>query len=123
MAYERWQRRNSYGARTRRCRGDQVSVLRGSPPEPGIDGAVRRESMETPSQFAGSDNPRTGPNWYERHILPYVIDVACGIKPVRRQREKVVPLAQGQVLEIGIGTGLNLEHYDRARIQKIIGLD
>jgi len=66
--------------------------------------------------------PRAG-NWYEQHALPYLIDFACGIKPVRRQRRKVVPLAQGQVLEIGIGTGLNLEYYDKSRIQKIVGLD
>jgi ubiquinone/menaquinone biosynthesis C-methylase UbiE len=63
------------------------------------------------------------PGWYDRHVLPYLIDFACGIKPVRRQRRKVVPQAQGRVLEIGIGTGLNLEHYDRARIEKVIGLD
>jgi ubiquinone/menaquinone biosynthesis C-methylase UbiE len=62
-------------------------------------------------------------SWYERHVLPYLIDVACGIKPVRLQRHKVVPLAQGHVLEIGIGTGLNLEHYDKAKIKKIVGLD
>lgn len=42
---------------------------------------------------------------------------------MRRQREKVVPLAQGRVLEIGIGTGLNLEHYDKAKIREIVGLD
>lgn len=63
------------------------------------------------------------PNWYERHVLPYLIDLACGIKPVGRQRQKVVPLAQGRVLEIGIGTGLNLAYYDKARIEKIVGLD
>lgn len=62
-------------------------------------------------------------SWYEKHLLPYVIDLACGIKPVRLQREKVVPLAQGKVLEIGIGTGLNLEHYDKAKIEKVVGLD
>jgi ubiquinone/menaquinone biosynthesis C-methylase UbiE len=62
-------------------------------------------------------------NWYERNLLPYVIDLACGINPVRKQREKVVPLAHGDVLEIGIGTGLNFEHYDKARVRKIIGLD
>jgi ubiquinone/menaquinone biosynthesis C-methylase UbiE len=61
--------------------------------------------------------------WYERHLLPYLIDVACGIKAVRRQRRKVVPLARGQVLEIGIGTGLNLEHYDKAKVKHIVGLD
>ena len=62
-------------------------------------------------------------NWYERHVLPYVIDIACGVKPVRRQREKVVPLAEGCVLEVGIGTGLNLAHYDKARVRRIVGLD
>ena len=40
-------------------------------------------------------------SWYDRHVLPYVIDLACGIKPVRRQRQKVVPLAQGRVLAQG----------------------
>jgi len=64
-----------------------------------------------------------GPNWYERHLLPYLIDLACGVKPVRKQRQKVVPLAHGRVLEIGIGTGLNLPHYDKAKIGRIVGLD
>lgn len=62
-------------------------------------------------------------NWYERHILPYLIDLACGIGPIRRQREKVVPLAAGRVLEVGIGTGLNAPHYDKSRVGKITGLD
>lgn len=62
-------------------------------------------------------------NWYERHLLPWLADLACGVGPVRRQREKVVPLARGRVLEVGIGTGLNLAHYDKARIAVVIGLD
>ena len=62
-------------------------------------------------------------NWYERHILPYLIDMACGIGPVKKQREKIVPLAAGRVLEIGIGTGLNLPHYDAHRVDRVIGLD
>jgi ubiquinone/menaquinone biosynthesis C-methylase UbiE len=62
-------------------------------------------------------------DWYEKHILPYLLDKACGIDPVSRQRQKVVPLAEGRVLEIGIGTGLNLPHYDHARVRQIIGLD
>jgi ubiquinone/menaquinone biosynthesis C-methylase UbiE len=62
-------------------------------------------------------------SWYDRHILPYLLDIACGLKPVRRQREKVVPLAEGRVLEVGIGTGLNMRHYDKSRVTKIIGLD
>ena len=62
-------------------------------------------------------------NWYDRNILPYLIDFACGIKPVRRQRDKVVPLAQGRVLEVGIGTGRNMPFYDRSKVQRIVGLD
>ena len=62
-------------------------------------------------------------NWYERHVLPRLINFACGMKPVRRQRQKVIPKAQGRVLEIGIGTGLNMPFYDRARVSSIVGVD
>ena len=63
------------------------------------------------------------PNWYERHLLPWLLDLACGIGPFTRQRSKVVPLASGRVLEIGIGTGLNLGHYDKTRVAQVVGLD
>ncbi|HXG28846.1 MAG TPA: class I SAM-dependent methyltransferase [Nevskiales bacterium] len=62
-------------------------------------------------------------NWYDRHILPYLIDLACGLKAVNRQRAKVVPRAQGRVLEVGIGTGLNIPHYDKTRVHGIVGVD
>lgn len=61
--------------------------------------------------------------FYESHILPRFINCACGAKPIMKQREKVVPLARGTVLEIGIGTGLNLPYYDPARVERLIGLD
>jgi ubiquinone/menaquinone biosynthesis C-methylase UbiE len=60
---------------------------------------------------------------YEKHIVPHIINCACGSKPIRYQRKKVVPLAEGTVLEIGIGTGLNLPYYDAAKVKKVIGLD
>ena len=62
-------------------------------------------------------------SWYDRHILPYLVDLACGVKPVRRQRAKVVPLAQGRVLEVGMGSGLNMPYYDTSRVAAIVGLD
>ena len=61
--------------------------------------------------------------FYDRHILPKVLNWSCGTKPVRRQRQKVVPLAEGRVLEIGIGSGLNLPYYDPAKVERVIGLD
>lgn len=61
--------------------------------------------------------------FYDRHILPRLLNLACGAKVIRRQRQKVVPLAAGRVLEIGIGSGLNLPIYDPARVDLVIGLD
>jgi ubiquinone/menaquinone biosynthesis C-methylase UbiE len=60
---------------------------------------------------------------YDRYILPKVLNWTCGAKPVRKQREKVVPLAEGRVLEIGIGSGLNLPFYDAAKVERVIRLD
>jgi ubiquinone/menaquinone biosynthesis C-methylase UbiE len=60
---------------------------------------------------------------YERHVLPWVIDKACGHPAMREQRARLVPAAAGTVLEIGIGSGRNLRHYDAARIDRLYGLD
>lgn len=62
-------------------------------------------------------------SFYERVVLPRFLNCACGTKPIMKQREKVVPKAEGTVLEIGIGTGLNLPYYDPAKIERVIGLD
>lgn len=60
---------------------------------------------------------------YGRYVLPLLVDLGCGAKPVDRQRRKVVPLAEGRVLEVGFGTGLNLPHYDADRVSRVYGLD
>ena len=44
-------------------------------------------------------------------------------KPINYQRKKVVPLAKGIVLDVGIGSGLNIPFYDMTKIDKVIGLD
>jgi ubiquinone/menaquinone biosynthesis C-methylase UbiE len=61
--------------------------------------------------------------FYDRHILPKLLNWACAMEQVQEQRRKVVPQAQGRVLEIGIGSGLNLPYYDAGKIEKVIGLD
>lgn len=62
-------------------------------------------------------------NCFQRLIFPWALDKACGLPMIQRMREKVVPLAHGHVLEIGIGTGLNLPHYDPKKVTRITGLD
>jgi ubiquinone/menaquinone biosynthesis C-methylase UbiE len=62
-------------------------------------------------------------NWYDRVVLPYLIDMACGMPMVQQQRRQVVPGAHGRVLEIGMGTGRNLAFYDRSRVTRLVGVD
>ena len=62
-------------------------------------------------------------NWYERNVLPWLIDFACGMKSVSQQRMKVIPQARGRVLEIGLGTGLNLPFYDTGRVSELVGVE
>ena len=52
-----------------------------------------------------------------------MIHCACGMKPTMKQREKVVPQAVGKVLEIGIGSGLNLSFYDKNKVDHLVGID
>jgi ubiquinone/menaquinone biosynthesis C-methylase UbiE len=61
--------------------------------------------------------------FYDRHILPHLIECACGMGDVMKARSQIVPRARGRVLEIGIGTGLNLSFYDAAKVQHVCGVD
>jgi len=60
---------------------------------------------------------------YDKYILPKFLNCACGSKPINYQRQKVVPLAKGKVLDIGIGSGLNIPFYNSDKIDKVIGID
>ena len=60
---------------------------------------------------------------YDRYVLPRLTNLACGTKPTRKQREKIVHRAYGDVLEIGFGGGLNLAHYDAGKVRKVFGLE
>lgn len=61
--------------------------------------------------------------FYDRHILPRLLNAAMSAKPITYQRKKVVPRAEGRVLEIGFGAGHNLPFYDAARVSHIWALE
>jgi SAM-dependent methyltransferase len=61
--------------------------------------------------------------FYDRHLLPRLIDVACGSRALDRIRRQTVGEASGCVLEIGFGSGRNLDHYDPARVERILALE
>ncbi|TNE37473.1 MAG: class I SAM-dependent methyltransferase, partial [Alphaproteobacteria bacterium] len=60
---------------------------------------------------------------YEKHFLPIFINKACSAPPILKQREKVVPFAEGRVLEIGMGSGLNLPYYNPDKVEFVWGLE
>lgn len=62
-------------------------------------------------------------SYYERRILPGLLTCACGSPGIMRQRAKIVPLARGRVLELGIGGGLNLAFYDVNKVESVTGID
>jgi len=62
-------------------------------------------------------------SFYENWILPPLINLACSTKPTRKQREKIVPQAAGEVLEVGFGSGLNLPFYDAGNVSRVWALE
>ena len=60
---------------------------------------------------------------YSKYLLPKLVHCACSSEQNMAQRGRVVPKARGQVLEVGIGSGLNLPYYDPQQVEKVWGLD
>jgi SAM-dependent methyltransferase len=60
---------------------------------------------------------------YERYVFPWLINCACSGPAIAKQRAKVTPGARGRVLELGMGSGLNLPFYDRAAVSRLDGLE
>ena len=60
---------------------------------------------------------------WDKFIVPPLISCACATKPIMKQREKVVPLATGRVLELGCGSGTNFQFYDASKIERLYALE
>jgi protein-L-isoaspartate O-methyltransferase len=61
-------------------------------------------------------------DFYAKHVLPRLIDVAMRNKETARLRAAWIPHARGEVLEVGIGSGLNLAFYS-PEVQRVFGVD
>lgn len=62
-------------------------------------------------------------NPWERYVVPNLVACACSSRPIMKQRAKVVPKAEGVVLELGCGSGTNFALYDPARVTKLFALE
>src|SRR5690348_14680946 len=62
-------------------------------------------------------------SFYRDRIYPHLIRMLGDPPPIRNVRQRIVPWAQGRVLEIGVGSGANFVHYDPAKVSKLYALE
>lgn len=61
--------------------------------------------------------------FYREHIYPKLVDALGNPKPIADIRQRVLPHALGDVLEIGVGPGVNFPLYDPTRVKKVYALE
>ena len=61
--------------------------------------------------------------FYKDRVYPHLVTVLGNPKPIREVRQRILPLAEGRILEIGVGPGVNFVHYDPAKVSKVYALE
>ncbi len=62
-------------------------------------------------------------DFYRDHVYPHLVSMFGDPPPIQRLRRKLLPDAQGDVLEVGVGPGVNFSHYDPAKVRKLYALE
>src|ERR1700730_12805976 len=62
-------------------------------------------------------------SFYRDNVYPHLVNALGDPQPIREVRERIVPLASGRVLEIGVGPGVNFALYDASRVKKVFALE
>src|SRR6188472_1467659 len=59
---------------------------------------------------------------YSDHVLPRIINAACGMKAANPYRERVCAGLKGEVIEIGFGSGHNVPFYPAA-VERVAAIE
>jgi len=62
-------------------------------------------------------------SFYRDQVYPHLVCWLGNPKPIEEIRQRLVPLAQGNVLEIGVGPGVNFAHYDPGTVNRVYALE
>jgi ubiquinone/menaquinone biosynthesis C-methylase UbiE len=62
-------------------------------------------------------------NFYKERVYPQLVRKLGDPKPIREIRQQILPMAEGTVLEIGVGPGVNFQHYDPSRVNRVYALE
>jgi ubiquinone/menaquinone biosynthesis C-methylase UbiE len=77
----------------------------------------------TKTDHVDGPNAPSSQSWWDRHMVPRLIRCACSQGQIMKARSHIVPLAQGDVLELGCGGGINMEFYNWSKVRSFTGLD
>ncbi len=61
--------------------------------------------------------------FYQDKVYPKLVSVLGNPKSIQEVRRRILPLAQGNVLEIGFGPGVNFAYYDPGRVSRLYALE
>lgn len=59
---------------------------------------------------------------YQRRIVPWLVELSMRQEQLLAWRRALVPAARGRVLEVGVGSGMNLPLYGQG-VSEVVGLD
>jgi ubiquinone/menaquinone biosynthesis C-methylase UbiE len=62
-------------------------------------------------------------SFYRNRVYPHFVSALGNPKPIDDIRRHIVPLAHGEVLEIGVGSGVNFAYYDPGKVCKVFALE
>lgn len=61
--------------------------------------------------------------FYRDRVYPHIVQALGNPKPIDDIRRRMVHLAQGRVLELGVGPGVNFAYYDASKVSKVFALE
>lgn len=61
--------------------------------------------------------------FYRDFVYPHLVHSLGDPPPIQRIRRQIIPLAKGEVLEIGVGSGANFIYYDATKVSKLYALE
>jgi len=61
--------------------------------------------------------------FYRDRVYPLIVSALGNPEPIDEIRRRIVPLAHGDVLELGVGPGVNFAYYDPGKVSKIFALE
>lgn len=61
--------------------------------------------------------------FYRNRVYPRIVSALGNPKPIDEIRRRIVPMAKGNVLEIGVGPGVNFPYYDPTKVSKVLALE